>query len=103
MVPASLAIVGASFEGRLKAQAIGTWGALTAIAMAVGPVLGGWLVEEVSWRAAFLINPVLAAVAIPIALWHVPESRDPEAHNLDLGGAVLATTGLAGLVYGLIE
>jgi EmrB/QacA subfamily drug resistance transporter len=103
LVPASLAIVGASFEGRLKAKAIGTWGALSAIAMAVGPVLGGWLVEEVSWRAAFLINPVLAAVAIPIALWHVPESRDPEAHNLDLGGAVLAMTGLAGLVYGLIE
>ncbi len=71
--------------------------------MAVGPVLGGWLVEEVSWRAAFLINPVLAAVAIPIALWHVPESRDPEALSLDLIGAVLATIGLAGLVYGLIE
>src|SRR5215218_8105244 len=103
LVPASLAIIGASFEGRLKAKAIGTWGALSAIAMAVGPVLGGWLVEEVSWRAAFLINPVLAAVAIPIALWHVPESRDPEAHNLDLLGAVLATTGLAGLVYALIE
>jgi EmrB/QacA subfamily drug resistance transporter len=103
LVPASLAIIGASFEGRHKAKAIGTWGALSAIAMAVGPVLGGWLVEEVSWRAAFLINPVLAAVAIPIALWHVPESRDPEAHNLDLVGAVLATTGLAGLVYGLIE
>jgi EmrB/QacA subfamily drug resistance transporter len=103
LVPASLAIIGASFEGSLKAKAIGTWGALSAIAMAVGPVLGGWLVEVVSWRAAFLINPVLAAVAIPIALWHVPESRDPEAHNLDLVGAVLATTGLAGLVYGLIE
>jgi EmrB/QacA subfamily drug resistance transporter len=103
LVPASLAIIGASFEGRLKAKAIGTWGALSAIAMAVGPVLGGWLVEEVSWRAAFLINPVLAAVAIPIALWHVTESRDPEAHNLDLVGAVLATTGLAGLVYALIE
>jgi EmrB/QacA subfamily drug resistance transporter len=103
LVPASLAIIGASFEGRQKAKAIGTWGALSAIAMAVGPVLGGWLVEGVSWRAAFLINPVLAAVAIPIALWHVPESRDPEAHNLDLAGAVLATVGLAGLVYGLIE
>src|SRR5918998_1834151 len=103
LVPGSLAIIGASFEGRLKAKAIGTWGALSAIAMAVGPVLGGLLVEEVSWRAAFLINPVLAIVAIPIALWHVPESRDPEAHNLDLIGAVLATTGLAGLVYALIE
>jgi hypothetical protein len=103
LVPASLAIIGASFEGNLKAKAIGTWGALSAIAMAVGPVLGGWLVEGVSWRAAFLINPLLAAVAIPIALWHVPESRDPEAHNLDLAGAVLATLGLGGLVYGLIE
>jgi EmrB/QacA subfamily drug resistance transporter len=103
LVPASLAIIGASFEGRLKAKAIGTWGALSAIAMAVGPVLGGLLVEEISWRAAFLINPMLAAVAIPIAVWHVPESQDPEAHNLDLVGAVLATLGLAGLVYGLIE
>jgi len=103
LVPASLAIIGASFEGNLKAKAIGTWGALSAIAMAVGPVLGGWLVEEISWRSAFLINPLLGAVAIPIALWHVPESRDPEAHKLDLVGAVLATLGLAGLVYGLIE
>jgi len=103
LVPASLAIIGASFEENLKAKAIGTWGALSAIAMAVGPVLGGWLVEVISWRAAFLINPLLAAVAIPIALWYVSESRDPEAHNLDLVGAVLATLGLAGLVYGLIE
>src|SRR5215211_2357258 len=103
LVPASLAIIGASFEGKRKAKAIGTWGALSAIAMAVGPVLGGWLVEEISWRSAFLINPLLGAVAIPIALWHVPESRDPEAHKLDLVGAVLATLGLAGLVYGLIE
>ena len=103
LVPASLAIVGASFEGKLRAKAIGTWGALSGTAMAVGPVLGGWLVEEVSWRAAFLIVPALAAVAIPIALWHVPDSRDPEARRPDLVGAILATGGLAGLVYGLIE
>jgi EmrB/QacA subfamily drug resistance transporter len=103
LVPESLAIVGASFEGKLKARAIGTWGALSGTAMAVGPVLGGWLVEEVSWRIAFLITPALAAVAIPIALWHVPESRDPETHRLDLIGAVFVTTGLGGLVYGLIE
>ena len=103
MVPASLAIVGASFEGKQRAKAIGAWSALSGTAMAVGPVLGGWLVEEVSWRAAFLITPSLAVVAIPIALWHVPESRDPEARKLDLAGAVLATTGLAGLVYALIE
>lgn len=103
LVPASLAILGASFEGKARAKAIGTWSALSATAMAVGPVLGGWLVEEVSWRAAFLIVPALALVAVPISLWHVPESRDSEAHKPDLAGAFLATTGLAGLVYGLIE
>src|SRR5215204_4773793 len=103
LVPASLAIVGASFEGRLRTTAIGAWGALSGTAMAVGPVLGGWLVEEVSWRAAFLITPAMAVVAIPIALRHVPESRDPEAHRLDLIGAVLATIALGGLIYGLIE
>jgi MFS family permease len=102
-VPASLAIVGASFEGKLRAKAIGTWGALSGTAMAVGPVLGGLLVEEVSWRAAFLIVPALASAAVPIALRHVPESRDPEARRPDLAGALLATGGLAGLVYGLIE
>jgi EmrB/QacA subfamily drug resistance transporter len=103
LVPASLAIVGASFEGKLRVKAIGAWSALSGTAMAVGPVLGGWLVEEVSWRTAFLIAPAMAVVAIFIALWHVPESRDPEFHRLDLVGALLATTGLGGLVYGLIE
>jgi EmrB/QacA subfamily drug resistance transporter len=103
LVPASLAIVGASFEGRLRAKAIGLWGALSGTAMAGGPILGGWLVEEVSWRAAFLITPAMAVVAILIALRHVPESSDPEARRLDLVGAVLATSGLGGLVYGLIE
>jgi EmrB/QacA subfamily drug resistance transporter len=103
LVPASLAIVGASFEGRARAKAIGLWGALSGIAMAVGPVLGGWLVEDVSWRAAFLISPAMALIAIPITLRHVPESRDPEAHRLDLIGAAMATIALGGLVYGLIE
>jgi EmrB/QacA subfamily drug resistance transporter len=103
LVPASLAIVGASFEGRAKAKAIGLWGALSGIAMAVGPILGGWLVEDVSWRAAFLITPAMALVAIPIALRHVPESRDPEAQRLDLIGAAIAMIALGGLVFGLIE
>src|SRR3712207_5695763 len=103
LVPASLAIVGASFEGKLRVKAIGAWSALSGTAMAVGPVLGGWLVEEISWRTAFLITPAMAVVAIPIALRHVPESRDPEVHRLDLVGALLATTGLGGLVYGLVE
>ena len=103
LVPASLAIVGASFEGRARAKAIGLWGALSGMAMAVGPVLGGWLVTDVSWRAAFLISPAMALVAIPIALWHVPESRDPEARGLDLVGAAIVTIALGALVYGLIE
>jgi EmrB/QacA subfamily drug resistance transporter len=103
LVPESLAILGASFEGKMRARAIGSWSALSGMAMAVGPLLGGWLVEEVCWRSAFLITPVLAVVAIAIALHHVPESRDPEAHRLDLVGALLATSGLGGLVYSLIE
>jgi EmrB/QacA subfamily drug resistance transporter len=103
LVPESLAILGASFEGKRRAKAIGTWSALSGTAMAVGPLLGGWLVEEVSWRSAFLITPVLAVVAIAIALRHVPESWDPEAHRLDIVGALLATSGLGGLVFGLIE
>ena len=103
LIPASLAIVGASFEGKQRARAIGAWGALSGLAMAVGPVLGGWLVEYVSWRAAFLMAPAMAVVAIPIALSHVPESRDPDARGLDLAGALLATIGLAGVVYALIE
>jgi EmrB/QacA subfamily drug resistance transporter len=103
LVPESLAILGASFEGERRARAIGTWSALSGTAMAVGPLLGGWLVEEVSWRSAFLITPVLAVVAITIALRHVPESWDPEAHRLDIVGALLATSGLGGLVFGLIE
>ena len=103
LIPASLAIVGASFEGKQRARAIGAWGALSGLAMAVGPVLGGLLVEYVSWRAAFLMAPAMAIVAIPIALSHVPESRDPDARRLDLAGALLATSGLAGVVYALIE
>src|SRR5215217_3809612 len=103
LVPASLAIVGASFEGSQRAKAIGAWGALSGTAMAVGPVLGGWLVADVSWRAAFLLVPAMALVAIPITLSHVPESRDPDAHKLDLIGAAVAALALGGIVYGLIE
>jgi EmrB/QacA subfamily drug resistance transporter len=103
MVPGSLAILGASFEEALRAKAIGTWAALSGTAMAVGPILGGWLVENISWRAAFLINVPLALVTLLIVFRHVPESRDPEAARLDLGGALLATVGFGALVYGLIR
>ena len=69
---------------------------------ALGPVLGGFLVENVSWRAAFLINVPLAIVVLLIVYRHVPESRDPDARKLDIPGAAFATLGLGGVVYGLI-
>jgi MFS family permease len=71
--------------------------------MAVGPVLGGWLIEHVSWRWAFLINVPIAAAVIAISLWHIPESRSATAGHVDWLGALLATVGLGGVVYGFIE
>ena len=103
LVPGSLAIISASFEGERRGKAIGTWSGFSGITAALGPILGGYLVDNVSWRAAFLINVPLAAVVLFIALRHVPESRDPDARRLDLPGAFLATLGLGGIVYGLIE
>ena len=103
LVPGSLAIISASFEGERRGKAIGTWSGFSGITAALGPVLGGYLVENVSWRAAFLINVPLALVVLYIVFSHVPESRDPDARRLDLQGAFLATLGLGGIVYGLIE
>src|ERR671917_435215 len=103
LVPGSLAIIGASFREEDRGKAIGTWSGFTGITTAIGPVLGGYLVDNVSWRAAFLLNVPLAIAVILIAVRHVPESRDPDARRLDIPGAILATVGLGGIVYGLIE
>ena len=103
MVPGSLAIISAAFEEERRGKAIGTWSGFSGITAALGPVLGGYLVENVSWRAAFLINVPLAVVVVLISLRHVPESRDPDAARLDFPGAILATSGLGGIVYALIE
>jgi EmrB/QacA subfamily drug resistance transporter len=103
LVPGSLAIISASFEEERRGKAIGTWSGFSGITAALGPVLGGYLVENVSWRAAFLINVPLALVVLWIVFRHVPESRDPDARKLDIPGAVLATLGLGGVVFGLIE
>ena len=102
LVPGSLAIISASFEGEQRGKAIGTWAGLSGVTTALGPILGGFLVENVSWRAAFLINVPLAIVVLLIVYRHVPESRDPDARKLDIPGAAFATLGLGGVVYGLI-
>jgi EmrB/QacA subfamily drug resistance transporter len=104
LTPASLAIISASFRDETeRGRAIGTWSGFTAITAAFGPVLGGWLVENASWRWVFFINLPLAAVVVAVTLRRVPESRDEEAGRLDVVGAVLATVGLGALVFGLIE
>src|SRR5215208_1471562 len=103
LVPGSLAIIGASFREEDRGKAIGTWSGFSGITTAVGPVVGGYLVDNVSWRAAFLLNVPLAIAVILIAVRYVPESRDPDARRLDIPSAILATVGLGGIVYGLIE
>ncbi len=104
LVPESLAIIGASFDGQQRGRAIGTWAGFTAITTAIGPVIGGWLIEHFSWRGIFLINLPLALAVCLIALKHVPETRDTaENKPPDWPGAALITTGLGALVYGLIE
>jgi EmrB/QacA subfamily drug resistance transporter len=104
LVPGSLAIIGASFSPEKRGQAIGTWSGFTSITAAIGPVLGGWLVQNASWRWVFFINVPMAAIVLALLFWHVPESRDEQAaKELDWWGAGLVTAGLGTLVYGLIE
>lgn len=104
LVPGSLALISSSFHEKERGKAIGTWSGFSAMTTAIGPVLGGWLVEHVSWRAVFFLNLPLAVAVLLISVWKVPESRDTEhPGTLDYLGAALATIGLGGVVYGLIE
>jgi EmrB/QacA subfamily drug resistance transporter len=103
LVPNSLAIIGASFEEDRRGKAIGTWTSFTSVTLILGPVLGGYLAENVSWRGVFFINIPLALVVLAITLSRVPESRDPATRRLDLPGAALAAVGLGGIVFGLLE
>jgi EmrB/QacA subfamily drug resistance transporter len=103
LVPGSLSIISASFDMNTRGQAIGTWSGFTAITSALGPVLGGWLIEHASWRWAFFLNIPIAALVISISLRHVPESRNPSVGHVDWLGAGVGTLGLGGVVYGLIE
>src|SRR6266487_3690212 len=104
LVPGSLAIISASFREEDRGRAIGTWSGFTAITAAIGPVIGGWLIEQVSWRAIFFINLPLAVVVLVISARYVPESWDEnQTERPDWMGAALATIGLGSLGYGLIE
>jgi len=103
LVPGSLAIISNSFSEEERGRAIGTWSGFSAITTGIGPVLGGWLIEHVSWRAVFFINVPLAITVILISLRYVPENSDRQRTPVDWRGAFLAALGLGALVYGLIE
>jgi len=101
LVPASLALLGATFPEGERARAIGAWAGYGALAMAVGPMLGGFLTDHASWRAIFFLNVPLAAAAIWLALGGAPDSSSEHPPGLDWLGASLATAGLGGVTWGL--
>ncbi|HEX4731860.1 MAG TPA: DHA2 family efflux MFS transporter permease subunit [Solirubrobacterales bacterium] len=104
LTPGSLAIIEASFRPADRARAIGAWSGLGGVATAFGPLLGGWLIGAISWRAIFVINLPIGVFVAWAASRHVPESRDPTATGkLDTAGAGLAAIGLGGTTYALIE
>jgi EmrB/QacA subfamily drug resistance transporter len=104
LIPGSLSLISASFPEAERGRAIGTWSGFTAITAALGPVLGGWLVQHWSWRGAFFINLPLALIVLGITIWRVPETRATHGPTrLDWPGVVLATTGLGAVVFALIE
>ncbi|TDC90867.1 DHA2 family efflux MFS transporter permease subunit [Saccharopolyspora aridisoli] len=103
LVPGSLALINASIDPDDRGEAVGRWAGLTGVSSAIGPFVGGWLVDAASWRWVFFINVPIAAAAL-LALRHVPETRDPNATgHLDIGGAVAVTVGLTGTIFALIE
>ena len=103
MFATSLALLGSAFRGKDRGTAFGVYGAVTGIAVAVGPLAGGVITTDISWRWVFLINVPIGAVTAVIALTRVSESRDPAAARVDLLGFVTFAGGLAALVYGLID
>jgi len=104
LVPGSLALISVNFPPAQRGRAIGTWSGFTSITAAIGPVLGGWLVQHASWRWAFFINPPLGAAVLALTLWRVPESRDTrDPVHLDWPGALLATLSLGCIVFAFIQ
>ena len=104
MMPATLSIITQSFPAEQRGMAIGTWAGVSAMALAIGPVLGGFLTESVSWRAIFFINPPIAAVALAVTLFAARESRDETVdRTVDVSGIAAITIGLTALVLALVE
>ncbi|MCX5157502.1 MFS transporter [Streptomyces sp. NPDC054949] len=104
LTPGSLALIQGSIHADDRSRAVGLWSGFGGVGAAVGPFLGGWLVDGPGWRWVFLINIPLAALCVPVALRHVPESRDPHAHGtFDVAGAALGAGSLALVTYALIE
>ncbi|MBV8995182.1 MAG: DHA2 family efflux MFS transporter permease subunit [Pseudonocardiales bacterium] len=106
LVPGSLALIDAGIRAEDRGRAVGLWAGMSGVTSALGPFIGGWLVDSASWRWVFWINVPLAAAAVIITLRHVPESRDPTSQDqgrFDAAGAALVTLGLGGVIYALIE
>ena len=104
LTPGSLAIISATFAEEERGRTIGLWAGFSALTSALGPLLGGWLIDTFSWRWIFFLHLPLAAIVLVISWWRVPESRDEQTSaGIDWWGAVLATLGLGGITYGLIE
>ena len=103
LVPGSLALLSAGICVEDRSRAIGAWSGLAGVWTAIGPFAGGWLISAASWRWVFLLNLPLAVGAIALARAFVPESRDPAAGHVDVGGALTLSLGLAGVVVALIE
>ena len=103
MLPGSLAILNASFPPEIRGRNVGTWSAFTPLTTAIGPLLGGWLVDNVSWRAAFYINLPLGLLTLFLSLRFIPESKSEIPESQDWLGAGLITVGLGSLIFGLIE
>jgi EmrB/QacA subfamily drug resistance transporter len=104
LTPGSLAIIQATFAPDDRPRAVGAWSGLGGVAAAIGPVVGGWLVQTAGWRWVFLLNLPLAVAVVLVTVRHVPETRDSSVHGgFDIAGAALAALALAGITYALIE
>lgn len=104
LTPGSLALISASIDNRDQGAAIGLWSGFSGVAGALGPFLGGWLIEVAGWRSIFFLNVPLVAIVVLVSLRHVPESRDPKAAaRLDLPGALVVAAALGALTLGLID